>query len=38
MLLGRWARHRALDRALLATFAILLGMLVTVNANWYFVG
>lgn len=38
VLLARWARHRAVDRALLASFAILLGMLVTVNANWYFVG
>jgi len=38
ILLGRWGRHRAVDRALVAAFAILLGMLVTVNANWYFVG
>jgi hypothetical protein len=38
VLLGRWGKHRAVDRGLVAAFAILLGMLVTINANWYFVG
>jgi hypothetical protein len=37
MLLGWWGRRPALDRALLVTFAVLLGVLTTIYVNWVFV-
>lgn len=37
ILLGWWGRRPGLDRALLATFAVLLGVLTVIFANWVFV-
>ncbi len=37
ILLGWWGRRPVLDRALLVTFAVLLGVLTTIFANWVFV-
>jgi hypothetical protein len=37
ILLGWWGRYPAVDRALLATFATLLGVLATIFVNWVFI-
>lgn len=37
IMLGWWGRHPTIDRTLLATFAILLGLLTTIFVNWIFV-
>jgi hypothetical protein len=37
ILLGRWGRRPTLDRALLACFAVGLGVMTAIFANWYFV-
>lgn len=37
ILLGWWGRRSALDHALLASFAALLGVLTSIFVNWYFV-
>lgn len=37
MLLGAWGRFQWLDRLLLISFSVLLGMLTTVFVNWVFV-
>lgn len=37
ILLGWWGRSPTLDRALMASFAVGLGVLTAVFANWYFV-
>jgi hypothetical protein len=37
ILLGRWGRLPIIDRAILATFAVLLGVLTTIYVNWVFV-
>jgi hypothetical protein len=37
MVLGLWGRHPAVDRGLLAFFAIMLGVFTTIFVNWFFV-
>jgi hypothetical protein len=37
ILLGYWGRHSSVDRVLLATFSVLLGLMTTIFANWVFV-
>ncbi len=37
ILLGWWGRRSAIDHALLASFAALLGVLTSIFVNWYFV-
>ncbi|MDX2141265.1 MAG: mannosyltransferase family protein [Chloroflexota bacterium] len=37
MMLGHWGRHHWLDRALLISFSVMLGILTTVFVNWIFV-
>lgn len=37
ILLGWWGRAPAVDRTVLATFAVLLGVLTTIYVNWIFV-
>lgn len=37
MMLGYWGRHQWLDRALVITFSVLLGILTTMFVNWIFV-
>jgi hypothetical protein len=37
ILLGWWGRYAVVDRVLLATFALLLGVLVVIYVNWIFV-
>ncbi len=38
MLLGWWGRRESVDRSLMSSFAVLLGMFVTIFVNWVFVG
>ena len=37
ILLGYWGRHSSLDRVLLASFSVLLGLMTTIFANWVFI-
>jgi hypothetical protein len=37
IVLGWWGRRPTVDRTLLAAFGVLLGVLTTIFANWYFV-
>jgi hypothetical protein len=37
ILLGWWGRYAVVDRVLLATFALLLGVLIVIYVNWIFV-
>ncbi len=37
MMLGHWGRYQWLDRAVMVTFSVLLGILTTLFVNWIFV-
>jgi hypothetical protein len=37
MLLGWWSRHENVNRALMTTFTIILGVFIALFVNWIFV-
>ena len=37
IVLGWWGRRSAVDHTLLASFALLLGVLTSIFVNWYFI-
>jgi hypothetical protein len=37
MLLGWWSRHESVNRALMTTFTIILGVFIALFVNWIFV-